>query len=164
MKEVAALLLVALLINGCSTNRTVQSTAGGTWEAQLSGGSGEAPAPSFVTQFTVNQDGTLDVSSFQFLTDNNPSCFPISGGTVGGQAILQLNSNDTVTGTFSFTVQANGNTLTLTGTVTGSAIVTSNNNSATLTGATITGTWAVSGGTGCNDTGGSFTMSQPSST
>jgi hypothetical protein len=164
MKEVAILLLVALLLNGCgSSTPTVQSTAGGTWEAQLLGGSGDVTAPSFVTVFTVNSNNSLNISSFEFLTHNNTSCFPINGGTVSGQVVLTINTNDTVSGPFTFTVQSNGNTLTLDGTVTGTAVVGSNN-SATLTGATMTGSWGVTGGTGCNDTGGSFTMSQTTTT
>jgi hypothetical protein len=164
MKEVATLLLVALMLNGCSGNSqtaAVQTAAGGTWQAQMLGGEGTASGFSFVTQFTVGSDGTLSVSYFQFLNQSSvqPPCFPISGGTIAGSMILTENTtNFTVTGPFSYTVQSGGNTLTLTGTVTG----TENGlNGTTLSGASVTGTWTLAGGSGCNDaTGGSFTMTQ----
>lgn len=163
MKEVAAILLVALLFNGCGSTKTVQSTAGGTWQAQLIGGTSTSSGFSFNAQFTVNGDGALSITEFQFLTAG--ACFPITGETVTGKAILQVNSNDTVTGTLSFVVQTSGNTLTLDGTVTGTAIVGAQNTSTTLTGATITGNWTLTaGGNGCVDSTGSFTMSQGTTT
>jgi hypothetical protein len=158
MKEVAILLLLALLLSGCgSSSPTLQSTTGGIWEAQLLGGTGGGF--SFITQFTVNSDGSLNITSFQFL--NQGTCFTsISAVTPTGSVLLQLNTNDTVTGTITYVVKANGNTLTLNGTVTGTAVVASNNSSASLTGATITGNWTLTGGTGCNASGGSFTMTE----
>jgi len=156
MKEVAVLLLVALLLNGCSSTKTLQSTAGGTYQAVLLGGQSTASGFSFNTEFTLS--GTaLNVSYFQFLTQG--TCLPYTGETPTGTMILTLQSNDTVTGPFTFTVQSGGNTLTLNGTVTASAIVTANNGSETLTNPMITGTWTLAGSTGCN-TGGSFTMAQ----
>ena len=158
MKEVAILLLLALLLNGCgSSTNSVQAGVGGTWQAELFVGIGNASDPSFVTQFTVNGN-SLSISSFQFLTQE--SCFPISGGTVTGSVNVLVNSNDTVTGTITFVVTANGNTLTVNGNVTGTAV----NNATTLSGATISGTWTLTGGTGCNATGGSFTMTQMATT
>jgi len=158
MKEVAILLLVALMLNGCgSSSPTLQSTTGGIWEAELTGGASDGSGLSFITAFTVNSDGTLNITSFQFL--NQGTCFTsISAVTPTGSVLLQLNSNDTVTGTITYVVKENGSTLTLNGTVTGTAIVTSNNSSASLTGATISGNWSVIGGTGCTAAGGSFTM------
>jgi hypothetical protein len=164
MKEVIALLLVAVMLTSCGSNRTVTSTAGGTWEAQLVGGAGEASGFSFTTAFTVNSNGSLNLSTFEFLTDNTPGCFPVSiGDAVNGTMPLVLQSNDTVTGTLTFIVQANGNTLTLNGTVTGTATVTGNegNNSTTLTSATATGTWTLTGASGCSNGTGSFTMVSP---
>jgi len=166
MKEVAILLLLALLLNGCGSSRpTVQGGAGGIWQAELFGGSGSASGFSFITEFTVNQSGPLDISSFQFLTlnsNNGSSCFQISGPTVSGTMPLQVQTNDTVTGTINFVVQSGGNMLTLIGTVTGTATESgsSTNASYTLTSATISGTWS-STGTGCTG-GGSFTMTQAS--
>jgi len=158
MKEVAILLLITLVLNGCgsSSKTTVQTAAGATWQAEMLGGQGTASGFSFITQFTVGSDGTLSISYFQYLNSNSTQCFPVSGGTQTGSMVLTTNtSNSTVTGTFSFTVQSGGNTLTLTGTVTGTESGT------TLSGGSVTGTWALSGGTGCSDaTGGSFTMTQ----
>jgi hypothetical protein len=167
MKEVAILLLVALTLSGCSSTRTVQSTAGGTWGAQLAGGTAGASGFSFNTQFTVNSDGTLNLSTFEFITDNTNGCFPVStGNTVSGTMTLQGQTNDTVTGPLVFTVAANGNTLTLNGTVTGTQTVTGTppNTSTTLTSATATGNWTVTGSNGCSDASGSFTMSDSSTT
>src|SRR5260370_21283632 len=158
MKEVAILLLAALLLNGCgsSSSTTTQTAAGNTGQAEMRGGEGTASGFSYITQFTVGGDGTLSISYFQFLNSNSTQFFPVAGGTQSGSMVLTTNtSNSTVTGTFSFTVQSGGNTLALTGTVTGTE------NGTTLSGGSVTGTWTVSGGTGCNDpTGGSLTMTQ----
>jgi hypothetical protein len=158
MKEVAILLLVAVVLNGCSSSRTTstQAAAGNLWQAQMLGGVGPDSGFSFITQFTVNGDGSLNISSFQFLTSNSAQCFPITGGTQTGSMVLTINtSTNAVTGTFSYVVKSGSNTLTLTGTVTGTE------NGTTLTGTSIIGTWTLAGGTGCSDaTGGSFTMTQ----
>ena len=158
MKEVAVLLLVALVLNGCgssSKTTTTQKTATGVWSADLPGGSGEASGFSFTTQFTINGDGSLNITFFQFLTQG--TCFPVSGGTQAGAMVLTTNTTTNgVTGTFTFTVQSGGNTLTLNGTVTGTSSTT------TLSGGSITGTWSLAGGTGCSSTGGGFTMTQTS--
>jgi hypothetical protein len=156
MKEVAILLLVALMLNGCSSSTTaVQQSAAGTWQAALSGGEASSSGFSFNTQFTVGGDGALSISYFQFLTKG--PCFPYTGGTESGSLILTENTTTFgVTGTFSYVVTAGGNTLTLTGTVTGAETGT------TLTGTSVTGAWTLAGdgSDGCNDTSGSFTMTQ----
>jgi hypothetical protein len=155
MKEVVILLLAALMLNGCSSSSTptAQTAAGGVWAADLPGGSGEASGFSFTTQFTVNGDGSLKITYFQFLTAG--TCFPVSGGTQAGSMVLTTNTTtNAVTGTFTYTVQSGGNTLTLNGTVTGTA------SSTTLSGGSITGAWSVTGG--CTATGESFTMTQKS--
>jgi hypothetical protein len=162
MREVAILLLVALVLNGCGGNTTpTQTAAGGTWQAALSGGESSASGLSFITQFTVGGNNTLSVSYFQFLNQSEaqPPCFPITGATVAGTMTLTENQTTfTVTGPIVLTVQSGSNTLTLTGNVTG----TENGlNGTTLSGATATGNWTLAGGTGCNDpAGGSFTMTQ----
>lgn len=158
MKEVALLLLVALMLNGCgSSSPTTQTAASGVWSADLSGGIGPASGFSFTTQFTVNSNGSLNITNFQFLTEG--TCFPITGGTQSGSMVLPPNTTTTaVTGPFTYTVQSGGNTLSLTGTVTGTITTTST----TLTGGSVTGTWSLTGGTGCNVTGQAFTMTQTS--
>jgi hypothetical protein len=161
MKEVAVLLLITLLFNGCgSSNTTTPSTTPGvTWQAQMLGGSGPDSGYSFITQFTLNSSGTLNITYFQFRNTSSAQCFPVSGGTQSGQMTLTQNTTTlTVTGTMVYTVQSGGNTLTLNGTsVTGTEPL----NGTTLSGGVVTGTWSLTGGTGCNDTtGGSFTMTQ----
>jgi hypothetical protein len=159
MKEVAVLLLVALMLNGCgsSSKTSTPATATGVWMADLPGGTGPASGFSFTTQFTVNGNGSLDITYFQFLTSG--TCFPITGGTQTGSMVLTTNTTtNAVTGTFVYTVQSGGNTLTLNGTVTGNVAT----NTTTFSGGLVTGTWAVTGGTGCNVTGQSFTMNQTS--
>jgi hypothetical protein len=165
MKEVAILLLLALMLNGCSTSSTnVQTASGGLWQAKTSGG--EAPGAccfSFITQFTVGGNGVLTISSFQFLNSIPPAdggCFPASGETPTGTLDLTASSANQVSGTFSFTVTSGSNTLSLnstsvTGTLTGT-------NLTTLTGGSISGIWSLQGGTGCNDVSGTFTMTQSS--
>lgn len=162
MKEVAALLLVALLLNGCSSNQTpTQTAAGGTWQVQTLGGEGVSTGFSFNTQFTVGGGGALSISYFQFINSGQP-CFPLSGGTLSGSMVLTENTTTyLVTGTFSYVVQSGSNTLTFTGTVTGNE---NGLNGTILSGATGSGAWTLAGdGTsGCVDTSGSFTMSQSS--
>jgi hypothetical protein len=156
MKEVAILLLIALMLNGCGNSgpTAAQTAAGLNWQAQMLGVDGL----SFITQFTINSDGTLNISNFQFLTHDSTSCFPDNGGTVSGSMALAVNSTTfAVTGTLnSFTVVSGGNTLTLSGNVTGTESGT------TLTGGSITGSWSLAGsGSGaCANASGTFTMTQ----
>jgi hypothetical protein len=163
MKEVAILLLVALMLNGCGNSNNppnVQQASGGTWQSAMLGGEGLASGLSFITQFTVGSNGALSITNFQFLTQVDGGCFPVTGATPSGNLMLTFNSADQVTGTFSFTIVSNGNTLTLTSTsVTGN--VNSNN---TLSNGVIIGTWTLTGGTGCNGVNGTFTLTQSTST
>jgi hypothetical protein len=161
MKKLSISLLLTLAISGCGSGKpTAQSATGGLWSAALSQGEGSASGFSFITQFTVSSGGTLNFSSFQFINQGN--CFPLDGGSISGNMDLTENmATDEVTGSMTLTVSGNGNTLTLTspdgvnGTLTGSS----------LSNGTVTGNWTVTGGTGCNNGAGSFTMtSQTSST
>ena len=163
MKEVAIFLLLALMLNGCSSSPSVQAAASGGWQAELSGGAGPASGLSFVTQFSVGGNGALSVSNFQFLTQIDGGCFPVTvTATPTGTLSITYNAAGQVTGTFSFMVVSGGNTLTLTSTsVTG----TYNPNTSTpLTNGMIIGNWTVTGGTGCNDVSGTFTMAETGST
>ena len=145
MKKLAILGLIALLLTvvgrGSSTTAAAADTSG-TWQAVLTGGAGEASALSFNTKFSVNNDGSLNVSAFSFLTVQ--TCF-VSGGTVSGTANVTTDSNGLVTGTISYVIQSGspaGNTLTLSGTESGT---------------TVTGTWTLTGNEGCSGAG-DFTM------
>jgi len=162
MRKLAILVLLAveLAVGGCgnSTSTTTTTTdASGNWEAQLTGGTGEASLLNFTTAFTVNNSGPLSITGFSFI--NTGTCF-VSGETESGNATLATDSTNAVTGTLTYTVQSGtpaGNTLTLTGNVTGT------NSSNALTGGAVTGTWSLTGGTGCTGTG-NFTMCQNATT
>jgi len=166
MKQVAILLLMALMLDGCSSMRSLQSTTSGIFQAVMFGGVGDASGFSFITQFTLNGNDSLNISSFQFLTNNNNGntpCFPVTGGTVTGNiANYVVNTNDTVSGNLTYVVKSGGNTLTLTGVVTGTATVTGTppNTSTTFTSLSVAGNWTLEGTAGCNNSGGSFTMTQ----
>jgi hypothetical protein len=164
MKQVVLLLLVAVSFSGCSTPTVSQqalSAASGIWSAELFGGSGSATGFSFTTEFTVNPDGDLSLTYFEFL--NNTPCFPLDGGSPNGKMNLTTINQATgqVTGTFSFTVLGNGgDTLTLNGNVTGTEV----NGTPPLSGGSVTGTWSIKGSSGCTGSSGNFTMTQSTST
>jgi hypothetical protein len=162
MKEVAILLLVALMLNGCSNSTAVQTAVSGGWQAEMLGGDGLASGFSFITQWTVSgSSGALSVSNFQFLTQIDGGCFPVTGENPTGNLKVTFNAADLVTGTFSFIVTSGGNTLTLTSTSVTGTINTDNN---TLSNGVITGNWAVVGsGNGCGNANGVFTMTQTAS-
>jgi hypothetical protein len=161
MKEVAILLVAALLLNGCGSNSTsTPTTAADLWSADVLGGVGPASGFSFSTDFTLNSDGSLTLNSFQFYNAGN--CFPANGEAVTGSITdLEVNQNTyAVTGNLTFTVQSGSNTLTLKGPLTGTG---GPSGSDVLTGGSVTGTWTFMGSgtpTGCNNTTGSFTMTQ----
>ena len=105
MKEVAILLLVALMLNGCSNSTAVQTAVSGGWQAEMLGGDGLASGFSFITQWTVSGgNGALSVSNFQFLTQIDGGCFPVTGETPTGNLKVTFNAADQVTGTFSFII------------------------------------------------------------
>jgi len=166
MKQVAILLLMAIMLDGCSSTKTLQSTTTGIFQAQMFGGIGGASGFSFITDFALNGNDTLNFSSFQFLTENTGAttpCFPIFGGNVSGLiADYVVNSDDTVSGNLTMAVKSGSNILTLTGPVTGTATVTGTppNTQTTFTSLSVSGNWTLTGGTGCNGSGGSFTMTQ----
>jgi len=153
MKRLAVVALLALASNlsGCgssSSTNTAPATASGTWQAVLTGGSGEASGLSFITTFSVNGDASLNISGIEFITTG--SCFA-SGSSASGTLNVTTNGNNVVTGPLSFTVQSGtpaGNTLTLTGTENGTVI---------------TGKWTLTGSTDCTGSG-TFTMCQGTGT
>lgn len=142
MKRVAVISVFAigLVLAGCGSNSSNAANINGTWNAQLTG----TGALSFGLAMVVNGDGSLSVSNFKF-TSNSP-CF-VSGETTTGSFALMGNFNGNMTGQFNFQVQSgspSGNTLSLTGAATGN---------------TITGTWKLTGSSGCSGTG-TFTMTK----
>jgi hypothetical protein len=139
MKKLAVAWLVAAVLTlvGCGGNDHRHGDINGTWTAVLSNS-----AFSFGTSVVVNSDGTLSISQFSFST--NGPCF-VSGETESGSFIFSGDFNGNVTGQFDYNVVSgspSGNTLMLTGTVTGH---------------TIAGNWSLTGGSGCQGSG-TFTM------
>jgi hypothetical protein len=162
MKAVAILLLAAFVLNGCGSGNAVSTSSNDIWGAVMAGGAHTSSGFSFNTEFTVASDGTLTVSSFQFL--NSGTCFGSSTITKEptGKLLVTFNSDDQVTGTFSFTITSSaGDAITLTGTsVTGTV---NPNNNFILSGGSIIGTWALVPGSSSSCvavTDGSFTMTQ----
>ncbi len=139
---VAFVLLIGLALIGCASNNS-NTNINGTWNATLLS-TGNATAFTFGTALKVNSDGSLSVSNFSFTT--NSSCF-VSGETESGSFTLSGNFNGNVNGKFGMTVQSgspSGNTLTLSGTANGN---------------TISGTWTLTGSSGCTGNG-TFTMTK----
>jgi hypothetical protein len=164
MKEVAILLLAALLLNGCSTSSstTVQTPVGTGWQAAMTGGDGTSSGFSFNTFFTVGSGGALSISSTQLL--NSDTCFGTSSIVSGGTLNVQVNSAFQVSsGTFSFTLTSSaGDVVTLSSTdITG----TVNSTTSVLSNGSIIGTWGLvpASGSTCVAAGGSFTMTQSAS-
>jgi hypothetical protein len=166
MKEVAILLLLAVMLNGCGTSSAVQTPSGDVWGAAMVGGIGTSSGFSFNTQFTTGSNGALSISSFEFLNPQD-TCFGTSTPTLAGTLNATYNADDQVTGTFSFTITSSaGDTVTLTSTsVTGTANPNNNN---TLSGVSIVGTWALVPGSGSScvavTNGTTFTMMQTNTT
>jgi hypothetical protein len=167
MKEVAILLLFALVLNGCGSNpTTAQAAEGGVWGAKMLGGESTSSGFSFQTEFTVGSNGALGITNFQFLNSGTDNCFGTSIPTTSGSLTnLDYNTADQlISGTFSFTItSAAGDKVTLTSTaVTG--LVNINNN--TLSDGSIIGNWALvpaSNSSTCVATNGTFTMTQTAS-
>src|SRR5260370_35457152 len=136
---VAIFLVAALTLAGCGSSNP--TNINGNWTATLTGSQNF----NFTTSIIENSDGTVSVSKFSF--SSNSSCF-VSGETETGTFALSGNFNGKVTGKFGMIVTSgtpSGNTLTLTGDANGN---------------TITGTWTLTGTSGCTGSG-TFTMKKP---
>ena len=96
MKEVAILLLLAVMVNGCGSSSAVQTPSGSVWQSAMSGGVGTSSGFSFNTQFTVSSNGALSISTFQFLNPRT-TCFGTVGPTPTGTLNVTFNSADQVT-------------------------------------------------------------------
>lgn len=134
-----------MLLPSCGSNRTSgQVAAGGVWQAQLIGGESPASTFSFIVQFTINADSTLNITYFQLVTSG--PCMQ-TANTPSGTLAVTTNANNQVVGPLAMTVTSaspSGNTLTLNG---------------NEVGGTITGTWSWTGSGNCNITStGQFTM------
>lgn len=137
-----ALLTISLILSGCGSSTHATGNINGLWSASLS--SSGAPTFTFMTNLTVNADGSLGSSSFNLTLNNTLCSFPTTTET--GTFTLTGNFNGQVSGSFHYVIMSTGvevNTLTLDGTVSGGQI---------------RGTWTVTGAT-ANCTGnGTFTM------
>jgi hypothetical protein len=135
---VAIFLVAALTLAGCGSSNP--TNINGNWTATLAGSQNF----NFTTSIIENSDGTVSVSKFSF--SSNSSCF-VSGETETGTFALSGNFNGKVTGKFGMIVTSgtpSGNTLALTGDANGN---------------TITGTWTLTGSSGCTGSG-NFTMNK----
>ena len=173
MKKLALLTLLALelAVCGCGNSTpstTTSTTTSGNWEAQLTGGTGEASQLNFVTAFSVTNSGPLGNISVGFI--NAGKCFAtgLNAETETGSATLTTNSTNQVTGTLTLTIQSitpAGNTLALTGNLTGTSNGTTGT-TGTLSNGVVAGIWQLTGGQGdpsCTGTG-NFIMCQGAAT
>jgi len=166
MKEVAILLLCALVLNGCGSTNTVQTASGTVWQSKMLRGDGTSSGFSFNTQISFGGNGALALTNFELL--NVDTCFgtttPLPAGTLTG---LVFNSDDQITGgTFTFTITSPaGDVITLTSTaITGT--VSPNTSPATFTNGSIVGFWALvpASGSSCTATSNNpFTMTETTS-
>ena len=146
MKQFAIVIVfvMGLALIGCGSNSNSNaSNINGNWNASLVSG-GNSPVFAFGTSMTVNSDGSLNITNFQFTT--NSPCFA-SGQTETGAFTLAGDFNGNVTGKYGMTVQS--------GTPTGKTLVLSGN----VNGNTITGSWTLTGSSGCTGSG-TFTMTK----
>jgi hypothetical protein len=177
MKKLAILMLLALelAVGGCGTGpapNVVNTTSSGFWEAQLIGGKGPASELNFVTAFSVENVGPLDVTSFSFI--NGGACFANGNNTstqAGTASFTTNTSTGVVTGSMTFTVTSlspAGNVLTLTspdGSLTGTSNGTTTTTGSLSNGVAV-GSWTLTGGQGdASCTGqGTFIMCQGKNT
>lgn len=137
----AILLILAFLLAGCGSSST-NGNINGNWTATLTNPNGQTEF-AFTTSFTQGSGSSLNVVNFTFTTSG--SCFT-TPTTETGSFALSGDFNGNVTGQFGLTITTTSlspnNVLTLQGAVTGG---------------TITGTWTLTGATGCTGNG-TFTM------
>jgi hypothetical protein len=143
------LLLVGLMMVGCSSSGSNSGNINGNWSASLSSTPTGPPIYSFSTTFTQASGGGLSVSNFTFTTDG--PCFQGDATSETGTFTLSGNFNGNVTGTFGMTIStafpggATQNVLTLT--------------NGMVNGNTISGDWTLTGVTGCSGQG-TFTINK----
>jgi hypothetical protein len=175
MNKLAILIVLALelAVCGCgssnTTNTTTNTSTAGNWEAQLTGGTGQASLLNFVVEFSVTNSGPLNITRLSFF--NAGACFGtnVNSSTETGTATLSTSSTNAVTGTVSLAINSvtpAGNTLTLDGTLTGTSNGTTTT-TGTLSNGVVVGTWKLTGSSDCSagdTTTGTFVMCQGKST
>jgi hypothetical protein len=107
MKKLAiiALLGLATLLANCGSRTVSQQNltgTGGNWEAEFSGGTGDAALLAFTTQFNTGYGGGTFNVYFVTLINTNP-CFA-TAPSGSGSATLNTSGSDQVTGSLTYTV------------------------------------------------------------
>lgn len=128
-------LVLGLAMLGCG-NGSSSTNINGNWSASLTGSPTGPTIYAFTTTFAEASGGGLSITNFTFTSAG--SCFT-GQTTESGSFTLSGDFSGNVTGTFGMTITGSGNTLMLQGGV-------ANNN-------TITGTWSLTGSTGCTGNG-----------
>ena len=142
---VIVLLALGMTMVGCGSNNGSSSTnVNGNWSASLTD-SQNTPTFAFTTTLTEVSGGSVSISNFTFSTSG--SCFADGQTSQSGSFTLSGDFSGNVKGTFGMTISSTNSAaqLSLTGGV-------GPNN-------TITGTWMLSGATGCSGSG-NFTFTR----
>ena len=146
----AAATWLLLMLGACGSSRQPQNINGG-WFADLKNPDGSS---AFAFQTTLAQGSGAAVGVTNFTFEPSPQCF-VSTTSETATFSSTGSSNGIVTGTFAMTVSttfpAVQNVLTLQGT----------RNAGLTTPGSISGTWNLTGQSGCTGTNGIFTMNQP---
>ena len=132
------LLALGLTLTGCGNSK---GNIDGNWATTLTSPPGGTPVFAFNTNFTGSGGGAFTVTSLTFTTAG--TCFANPPFTEVGTVSLSGNYNGNVAGSFGLTIttqfsSGTNNVLALNGAV--------KNN-------TITGTWTLTGSTGCSGNG-----------
>jgi hypothetical protein len=145
--KVIVISLLGLAMAACGSSSS-PGNINGTWSATLVSSSNQSTAYTFSTTFTQSGGGVLTFTNFAF-TSSGP-CFTGDATSQTGSFALSGNSNGNVTGTLGMTITtefpggATQNVLNLQGNVSGN---------------TITGTWTLTGVSGCSGNG-TFTINR----
>jgi hypothetical protein len=145
MRSIALALLLGLglTLAGCGSDKT-SGNINGNWTATLTDNSGAQMFAFSTSLQATGNSGSVTISNFHFST--NSVCF-VSDETESGTFALTGDFNGNVSGQFGMSVLSGspgGNSLTLTGTVSGN---------------TMSGTWILAGSSGCTGNG-NFTMTR----
>jgi uncharacterized lipoprotein YmbA len=148
--KVAGLTWLALMLGACGSSRQVQGINGG-WSAYLKNPDGTS---AFTFQTTLTQGGGAAVDVTNFIFEPSPQCF-VATTSETASFTSTGNSNGIAVGAFAMTVSTTfpsvQNVLTLQGT----------RDTSSQTPGSISGTWSLTGQSGCSDINGTFVMNQP---
>ena len=147
-KPIWTIVLLTLVIAtvGCSSNNGSNTNINGNWSATFTDSQNAPAIYAFTTTFTEASGGAVSITNFTFTSTG--SCFVEGQTNETGNFTLSGDFSGNVKGTFGMTISAtdsSGSQLVLQGGV------GANN--------TITGTWSLSGSTGCSGSG-NFTFTR----